>query len=595
MGRALHPWTKVVAGWRLGVALLLRIAAGAWLAWMPAACSGADLPALEGEPVPALHDDAAVAEPAAPSLAWQPCPWPAAVPPPAGLPGRECAALRVPLDHADPDGRQIELAVARVRSARPERRRGVLLLQAGGPGSPGRANIALLAALLPRGVLDRYDLLGMDLRGTGASTPLPPCGPVPPAAVGPQPEPLDPKDTFEADAAAARNTAARCAAAAGDLLPFITTAQAARDIDRLREALGEPRLSYLGYGYGTYLGAVYASLFGHRADRVVLDSAFAPDGRWREADRAIGPAGEARFADFARHAAANHAQYQLGRSAPQIRQQLFLLADRLARHPVELPDGTRLDGTRLQRASLAALHADSRFPLLARLWQAARDPVPDTLRLQALLAELLGSAQPEAAVGGRWGGRWGDQAGLHAMPPGAEPPVAGDAMAAELALACGDGPWPRVPLQYRREQDLDRRLYPLFGALGARIHPCAYWPGEPPQPPAVIAAHPATRILVTNHLRDPATPVWGALAMRFALGPRARLLSVDGGGHGVYLLGGNACADAAATALLVRGVMPDADMLCAAEPGAADALVVLPADDGRAMALHELRRRLGPR
>jgi pimeloyl-ACP methyl ester carboxylesterase len=592
------------AGLPLALCLMMALAACSWDAAVPdesraaarqaeeashlaaeaASGQGAAASAANGQgaAAPPASDEPSAATPGQPqatastALAWHPC----TAHPGEPAAGQECATLQVPLDYRQPTGRRIDLAVTRLRSAQPALRHGVLLLNAGGPGSEVRGVVALFALLLPRSVLDRYDLLGLDPRGTGASTPLS-CGLAPPQAATVLP--LEQPGGFEATTAFVRDIADRCATQAGDLLPHISTANMARDMDRLRHALGEPKLSYLGYAQGTYLGAVYASLFPRRLDRMVLDSAVAPGGQWRETWRALGPAGEVRFADFALYAAARHARHHLGRTPDEVRAQFFQLADRLARQPLALPDGSRLDGARFRHASHAGLHADSRFATLAQLWQAVAEAVPAgeappralarphaRERVARLLAELLGGGDAAAAA---------------------------SAVAATLALACADAPWSRSLPQYRREFDLDRKLYPMFGALGSNVHACAFWPGAPQEPTVGIAATGPSRILVTSHLRDPVAPVWGALAMRFALGAPARLLSVAGGGHGVYLLSASGCANDAATALLAEGTLPAADRLCDGDPGPVmlRAGLAPQAEAVREQARRELQRRLGPR
>ncbi|MFY0573217.1 alpha/beta fold hydrolase [Cystobacter fuscus] len=155
-------------------------------------------------------------------------------------PRQTCATLRVPLDYQHPEGRTLELTVSRIATARPDSRRGVLLLNPGGPGLEGLDHPSLLATVLSSEVLDHYDLIGFDPRGVGHSSPVT-CGLTDVGFTDLFPYPAA-DGSIDANVALARETAARCAAStSGDVLPFITTANTARDMDRLRQALGKGR------------------------------------------------------------------------------------------------------------------------------------------------------------------------------------------------------------------------------------------------------------------------------------------------------------------------------------------------------------------
>src|SRR4051794_24487439 len=227
-------------------------------------------PAAVSATAPAAREVAL--EPIGAPLAWGACP-PAA---PGSLrdPRQQCASLRVPLDYRDPRGRTIEVAISRIATTKPAVRRGILLSNPGGPGEP-RLNLpSMLAQAMPTEVLDRFDLIGLDPRGIGHSTPVT-C-----AMRTDQPDLLfpwpGPDGSIERNVAYAKSTARSCAEHSGDLLPYITTANTARDMDRVRAALGEAKISFYGRSYATSPGAVYPSLSPGRTDRMVLDSGTAP-------------------------------------------------------------------------------------------------------------------------------------------------------------------------------------------------------------------------------------------------------------------------------------------------------------------------------
>lgn len=435
-----------------------------------------------------------------------------------------CAKLTVPLDYRHPGGRTIEIAVSRLASTEPAAKRGVLLLNPGGPGLPGLPAPALLK--LPEKVRDRYDVIGFDPRGVGHSTPVT-CN-FTPAQGGVASNPPTPADAGDVarQATVAKRLAAACATSrTAYLLPHLTTANTARDMDRIRAALGVPKISYYGESYGTYLGAVYATLFPHRGDRVVLDSSLPPEGYDIDALRGQAAGFEARFPDFAAFAAAASRKYHLGGTPAAVRAKYFQLAARLDRRPVQ-----GYDGTAFRVVTSGLLRADSQRAELAETWHA------------------LDTDQPPPGSGGAGGGRYTDN-----YP------------AAYLGLICGDSRWPTSLATYRRHVAVDRVRYPMYGAFAANIRPCAFWPA-PAEPKVKITARGPSDVLMVQNLRDPATPLPGALRTRRALGGRARMVTVGQGGHVAYLNGANTCGNNAVTDYLVNGVRPPHDAFCPAEP-----------------------------
>jgi pimeloyl-ACP methyl ester carboxylesterase len=221
-------------------------------------------------------------------------------------PTLQCATVPVPLDYRDPDGVKIDIAVSRIASAKPAERRGILLLNPGGPGASGLTMPADLVGLgLPSSVSERYDLIGIDPRGVGRSAPVS-CGftgeldyfsNVPPYAVD---------DTAVIERARTAKAAAEWCAAndTEGRLRHITTANTVRDLDAIRAALGEEKASYFGASYGSALGAAYASMFPDTTDRVVIDSNLGDTHLDYAAMRRFGLGVEQTFPDFAAWAAA---------------------------------------------------------------------------------------------------------------------------------------------------------------------------------------------------------------------------------------------------------------------------------------------------
>ena len=225
----------------------------------------------------ALSGCARAPEPAVPPIPLSssapvaaPTPRPDGGPGPAFTPCRgdlECATVPVPVDYANPTGPTTPIAIARRPAANPAAKLGVLLVNPGGPGGSGIELVQ--AGVLPREVTDRFDVIGFDPRGVGDSTGLQcPLGPETPYLA--DPDPGDPADEAATNDAVDRYDAA-CGQRYRDLLPHLGTRNVARDMDRIREALGEERINYLGFSYGTSIGQTYAQLFPTRLRAIVLD------------------------------------------------------------------------------------------------------------------------------------------------------------------------------------------------------------------------------------------------------------------------------------------------------------------------------------
>lgn len=260
----------------------------------------------------------------APAPVWTACATP-------GHPTLQCASVRVPLNHADPAGRQITLALSRVpHTARTSE--GPLLVNPGGPGGSGLELAGFVASALPKSVAARYDVIGFDPRGVGRSTPALTCAPGHFAAPRPDSVPASPA-LERANLDRARSFAEACGRRYADVLPYLDTVSAARDLDVVRRALGAPRVSYFGYSYGTYLGAVYAKLYPGRVHRLVLDSIVDPAGVWYAdnlaQDHAFDDRHRALMAWIARH----DAVYGLGTDPARIEARWYAMRAALAREP----------------------------------------------------------------------------------------------------------------------------------------------------------------------------------------------------------------------------------------------------------------------
>ncbi|WP_344960838.1 alpha/beta hydrolase, partial [Streptomyces thioluteus] len=195
--------------------------------------------------------------------------------------------------------------------------------------------------------------------------------------------------------------------------------------------------------------------------------------------------------------------------------------------PVLVP-GPPLTGNRLRQALQQTLYGNE-FEGFAELVRAARDP-----RRTPVLPPFLAHPAPDEDA------------------------------AVTVATICNDVRWPRSVRSYARDVAADRARYPLTAGMPVGITPCAFWKNDAAEKPVRLTSEGPSDILMIQNLRDPSTPYFGALKMREALGQRARLVTVDRGGHGVYLGNGNACGDRAVTAYLTTGKRPSGDAYCAA-------------------------------
>jgi len=453
-------------------------------------------------------------------------------------PREQCGTVRVPLDYRNPAGATITVAVSRIATAKPAQRRGVLLLNPGGPALPGLDTPGTMAAMLPASVLDRYDLIGFDPRGVQFSDPQS-CGLADPSLADLFPYP-DADGSIAGNVTRARATADKCATTAGANLRFYTTADTARDIDRIRVALGEQKISYWGQSYGTYLGAVYGALFPDRTDRVVLEGNVDPKKVWARQTATWGKGMADRFPDAARVAAAQHATLGLGRDVAQVTHAYLSLADRLDRQPASLP-GTplALTGPMLRNVTYGLLLHNETLPLLAQFWKAATDLAdghPTDADL-AVFQQILADSPAPAGV------------------------PADNQATIFLALTCGDVAWSRDIARYAVHTAANRQKYPLTAGLPADIWPCAFWKYAPVEAPVRVTDHGPRNVLILQNRRDHATPWEAGRGLRRTLGHRAGFVGVDNGGHYVYHEG-SACADQATVAFLTTGHLPGRDVYC---------------------------------
>ncbi len=528
-----------------------RIAGGlpaaflALLVLAPAACSAA-APTRAAAATPAVGPGPAA--PPVPVLHWRSC-----------YGGFHCATARVPLSYRDPRGAAISIAVVRHLATDQARRAGTLFINTGGPVEQidGMVNGGFEG--LPAAITARWDIIVFDPRGFGYSTAVR-CFPTMAAEsqflgdlsyVNPPVFPVGARQ----DAARIRIWArfdARCAQRNGSLLDHDTTADVARDMNLLREAVGAPVLNYLGVSYGTGLGATYANLFPATTGRMILDGNLNPvawthpDGVLstflrQGADQASAATMRA-FLDLCGKATTSACAFSAGTPAAT-RAKWAVLLRRLCRHPVTI-------GTPPQ----AYTYADAvvTVPLGAvSQWQSGAR-VLQQLWVASSAGRRSAAASPAAPA--------------QARPPAAgatAPPAVYTGAEQLLAVLCSDSPNPRDPAAYPAAA---RRAYPRSGAFGLEeawnAEACANWPAAAAQDrySGPWNRPTATTILVLGNTGDPNTPYQGSVAMSRDLA-RARLLTVDGYGH---TEAGNpsACATDYEIRYLLTGALPPPRTVC---------------------------------
>jgi pimeloyl-ACP methyl ester carboxylesterase len=444
--------------------------------------------------------------------------------------GAQCAEVTVPLDYHRPDGRTITVAITRLPATDPDHRIGPLVVNLGGPGLPVLGVMPLARAAMGQAGA-RFDLIGMDVRFTGRSSPID-CGwpqnwMSRSAGVG--------LESFSRMVALSRDLAARCARRHGDVLPYASTATAARDLDVIRAALGAPTLSYLGYSQGSYLGAVYTQLFPQRAGRMVLDSAIDPDSPGVAILRRNAPEREAALREWAGLAAAHDDVLGLGATTDAVLATVHRVYQAAARQP--LPVGAyQVDDTMITALLLDPLSDDSddsnlrlaeRIQVLVRAVDTgAAEPTPD---LATALAGLLTGANSAQLSG-------------------------------QTAILCADGDVPADPSWYWRDIDANRSSAPLFGPQGRTITPCAFWTDQARQAP--VRVRNGVPALIVQAAGDVNSTLSMGRAMHRAMSG-SRLITLDGARtHGVYLFRGASCVDHAVGAYLETGALPATDRTC---------------------------------
>jgi len=443
--------------------------------------------------------------------------------------GARCAEVTVPLDYRDPTGRTITVAISRIAASDTARRVGVLMVNGGGPGGPA-VDMPPSTREHLKSVGPRYDVVGMDPRFVGRSTPLD-CGW--PTGTWARSAGLT-RASFERGVRFQRELAAACGRRHAAELPHATTRNTARDMDVIRAALGERTMSYLGYSYGTYLGTVYSQLFPRRLDRVVLDSAIDPR-RYGVSTMLAdgGPAAERALRNWATWAARRHSSYGLGRTQAAV----LATVDRVVRASGQRP-------LRLGDSSVD----DQLVPMVLYMGVVDDRDAPRQ-ELAAAVRALDEAARNGQAEPTDWLAEI-----LHYIQTGAESRYG----SAQASIFCGDVAAPTDPEEYWRRIQRDKPRLPVFGAMLHNVSPCAFWPVPADGPQLVRNGVPALIVAATGDSRT--AYEHGQALHRQMTG--SRLLTAKVSTHGVYGEYGSTCVDNVVNAYLDTGRLPARDLTC---------------------------------
>ncbi|BDZ48505.1 proteinase [Frondihabitans sucicola] len=478
---------------------------------------------------PAAEDDpAALSRRFSTAIDWQAC-----------GDGLRCADVDAPLDWHDTTTGSISLKL--IKHTATGTREGTLLVNPGGPGGSGVDFVGgdVHQAVDPA-LAEHFDVIGFDPRGVGESSPVRCYGAkemdrylygILPGAIGSA-------KWLAASRRADADFAAACADRTGPLISHVDTESVARDLDLIRSDLGEKKLDYLGYSYGTYLGTIYAGLFPERVGRFVFDGA---DNPWSDGggstddegatDQAVGFDGDLRNYVAACIAGSREAVPQgscpLAGSTDAGMTQVKSILDRVAASPLRAKDGRLLGDATLATAIAEALYDTTSWPRLTTAFRhvQAGDPAA-----AFALADDYNGRSPK--------GRYYD-----------------NSAEAFDAVTCLESPGEDSATALRKDAAKIQAEAPVLGKYQAYSDLlCAQWPTEVADFPEPVRAPGAGSILVIGSTGDPATPYADAVALAKQL-KTGHLLTRVGDGHTAYDLG-DSCIDSAVDSFLRTGATP---------------------------------------
>jgi pimeloyl-ACP methyl ester carboxylesterase len=505
---------------------LRRLAAVAAAALALAACTSSPASHPARGPAPTRRPPGTLAGYYHQRLAWHPC-----------HKVFQCARLLVPFDYQRPAWRRFSLPVIRLRASNPAHRIGSLVMNPGGPGGSGVQFALAATAVVSAAARARFDVVGFDPRGVAGSLPAIRCVsdheldvllalPAPGAG-----ERLGPF------VAATKAFDAGCARESGALLPYVGTANAARDMDVLRAALGDAKLTYLGKSYGTYLGAWYAKLFPRHVRALVLDGPVDPTLSALAMSTIQAEGFQVALRSFITDCVARpNCPLGHGVSVATATGRLQALLNRT----VTAPLSSRIPGQPTADSALILTGVASSLYTTA-YWKYLRLGLARAFSGDGTVMVALADALAERSINGHYS----------------------NLIPADTAISCVDRPYPRAVGVYAAAAATAAKAAPQFGAsdVWGGLN-CAFWPVRATaafgKTPVAAGAPP---ILVVGTTRDPATPYQWARALAGDLASGV-VLGWNGDGHTAYMRG-SACVDTAVDNYLINLVPPRSGRVCA--------------------------------
>jgi pimeloyl-ACP methyl ester carboxylesterase len=458
----------------------------------------------------------------------------------------QCAYLMVPLDYENPNGREIKVGLLRRSASDSAHRIGSLVINPGGPGVSGMRYVADAALKVTGSVLKiedndlrrRFDLVGFDPRGVGSSQPPVLCRTrsewdaerLMNLTVDTSPDGVERTESHE------RAVNAGCVSRTGnDVLANIGTHDVVRDLDIMRKALGDDKLTYLGYGYGTRIGTSYAETFPGNVRAMILDGAFDPaqDPVSYLIDQGRGF--QQAFDAFSESCAAS-TDCPLGQDKSQAVKNFQALVRPLINNPARTSDGRKLSYTDATNGTLQALYSEKSWPVLN----------------QGLTELAKGDGSTLLTLADLWYGRSAD-GNYSAL------------MDVFQAVQCVDNP-PVTDPNVARDLDTRYRRAAPFLDTGRPPSPardnCAFWPVRPTGGPHHPQVDGLPTVVVISNTKDPVTPYQAGVNLARDLS--ARLLTFEGTQHTAFLQG-IGCVDGTGIAYLVDLTPPREGTRCRAE------------------------------
>ncbi len=459
---------------------------------------------------------------------WAPC---------KDKPQMQCANVKVPLDYKKPGGKAITVAMAKV-PAKGGKPIGSLFVNPGGPGESGIDLVSRADKSFSKDVIDKYDIIGFDPRGVGSSTPVD-C--IDNRELG---KILDSDIDTSTEAgrkarkAQARQIAKGCKDKSGELLAHVGTESAARDLDVLRGLVGDKKLNYLGFSYGTSLGGMYADIFPKKVGRMVLDGAANPQQSFLPSTYTQMLSFEKSFERYAEWCV-KAGNCSLGSSVDAAKKKMRALLDQARVKPFKTSDPNRfLNQAMLHSAVISLLYEDRTWSVFNQAFDQLIKQNDGSLFLKVF--DATSSREGDGNKGNRTEAYW--------------------------AINCAD---------YAQESEADylkyakklKREAPAIGSFSAEddiaMHVCAELPYHPKANPGPYRAKGSAPIVVIGTKYDPATPYHWAQALHKSLS-NSVLLTWEGDGHTAYGRG-SSCIDSAVDKYLLTGEVPKDGLDCPAE------------------------------